>query len=432
MAYRARILITVDNKQALAAIEQTATAAGVASDKIVVKDEEVAAANKRTSASFAEMKRGIGLVGTAAAAVLAFGMDKAVKSALAWQVQQTALQQAMRNTGTYSAAAVRSINAQAAALATHGGFAESQQIPAITALIAQTHSLTAAQNLNKAATNLARGAHMDYATAVQKIQGAEVGRLRGLDKLIGVIVPVTRYTYGWTAAMKAEPGGYANAVMMNKQATAQQILGRVQKTYGDQTSAYSRTVSEPCRTCATVSSGLSPARANAAADDQPRGARVRGDRRVDDIAHGGRARHRETVPRCRPGRRFDRGRVQGVEHGGPDRRRARDGEYPWQRALMAIALLASVVITHWNQIGGVITGIFHAIGSAVDAVGNAIKAVISALVTAVKWAVKLFNHTPLGGIFNFGKDVIGGIFSGNLNEIANAPGALLKGATLGR
>src|SRR5581483_10966150 len=113
-----------------------------------------------------------------------------------------------------------------------------------TQLITQTGSLTTAQKLNVAATNLARGAHVSYEQAVKMVEGASIGQGRAIQKLVGVIVPVTKYTYGWTAAMKAaDEKGYQHAVTLNKLATAQEILAAVQGKYGNQTAAYSRTVS---------------------------------------------------------------------------------------------------------------------------------------------------------------------------------------------
>src|ERR1039458_4051404 len=239
-----RLVIVADSAQAVRAIRETSVAADESSKSIVASDEETAAANEETSASFDSMRKGVMLLGTVAFAALGYAMDKSVKAALAWQSQQAAMQQAMKNTGTYSAANVRAINAQTQALATHGGFSESEQIPALTQLIGLTGSLSAAQRLNVAATNLARGAHINYASAISKVEAAMIGQTRGIGKLAGVIVPVTKYTYGWTAAMKAaDQAGYAHAVTLNKQATAQEILGMVTKKYGDQTAAYSRTVS---------------------------------------------------------------------------------------------------------------------------------------------------------------------------------------------
>jgi hypothetical protein len=242
LANTARIVIIVDNRAALAAIQETATAVGVASDEITVSDERTVAANRETSASFEGMRKGVMLLGTVALAALAFGIDKSVKAGMAWQQQQAALQTALKNTGQYSAAALKGLNAQSEALATHGGFSVANQLPALTQLVGATHNLTEAQNLNVAATNLARGAHLDYAKAVTMVEGAAIGQGRQIQKLVGVIVPVTKYTYGWTSAMKAaDEAGYQHAMTLNKLKTGQEILSRVTETYRNQLQAYSNT-----------------------------------------------------------------------------------------------------------------------------------------------------------------------------------------------
>jgi hypothetical protein len=238
----ARILIVVDNKAALAAIQETATAVGVASDEITVSDERTVAANREATASFESMRKGVMMLGTVALAALAFGIDKSVKAAMAWQTQQASLQTALKNTGQYSAAALKGINAETEALATHGGFSVANQLPAVTQLVGATHNLTEAENLNVAATNLARGAHIAYGVAIKDVEGAAIGQGRAIQKLVGVIVPVTKFTYGWSSAMKAaDEAGYQHAQTLNKLATGQEILGRVTKLFGDQTAAYSAT-----------------------------------------------------------------------------------------------------------------------------------------------------------------------------------------------
>ena len=124
-----RLVITADNAGALRAIRETSVAADESSKSIVASDEKTVVANREASASFESMRRGIMAVGTVALAALAFGIDKSVKAAMAWQTQQAALQTALKNTGTYSAAALKGINAQTEALATHGGFSVASQLP---------------------------------------------------------------------------------------------------------------------------------------------------------------------------------------------------------------------------------------------------------------------------------------------------------------
>jgi hypothetical protein len=244
MANIARIVITVDNAGALKAIQQTSTEVTAASDKMVVADEKTALANKKTTASFESMSRGVMMVGTVAFAAMAFGIDKSVKAAMTWQTQQVALQQALKNTGQYSTQTMAQLNASTEKLATHGGFSVSEQLSAITQLVAETHSVTTATKLNTAATDLARGAHIEYAQAIKMVEGASIGQGRMIQKLIGVVVPITTATQGWTAAMKQMyPEKYKQAVIDNKMATAQEILSMVTKSYAANIAAYNRTTS---------------------------------------------------------------------------------------------------------------------------------------------------------------------------------------------
>jgi hypothetical protein len=61
---------------------------------------------------------------------------------------------------------------------------------------------------------------------------------------------------------------------------------------------------------------------------------------------------------------------------------------------------------------------------AASSIGNAIKNVWNGIVAILKEAYKLFSDTPLGGLFNAGRDILGGNFTG-------AAGALVQGYTFG-
>lgn len=411
----ARIIISVDNRGALVALQQTSAEVEATSGKVVAADERTVAANKESTASFAEMKHGVTLLGTIAFAALGYAMDKSVKAAIAWQSQQAALQQTMKNTGTYSAAAVRGINAQAEALATHGGFAESDQITAITALIAETHSLTAAQNLNRAATNLARGAHIGYAAAVQKVQGAEVGRLRGLDKLIGVIVPVTRFTYGWSAAMKAAlPAQYAQRVEMNKAATAQMILSRVQKTYGDQTAAYSRTVSGALSNLRNSFEIILRQLGQALLPTVNRVAKAFaaiGDWITSHMGFVKELGKNILVLAAGVGTAVVVWKAwnEAIKVWNALSKLAETN--PWMLALTALALLATVIITNWHQVSGAVMTVLNAIGTAATDIWDGLKTGFKDVVDFIVGLINKFIIAPInavltiGGLFNIGQSI---------------------------
>lgn len=180
-----------------------------------------------------------GIIGLAG---LGFGIKDVVQAGMTWQTQQKSLQQALKNTGQYSAATMKQLDAAAEAGATHGGFAAPQELSAIQQFTTETGNATRAAGLNKEAMDLARGAHLDYGQTVKYIGTAVAGSAGRLSKYLGTIIPVTKYTLGWTAAMEAaNPVGYAHAEMQNKIATATMISGLIQKKFGDQTAAYGKT-----------------------------------------------------------------------------------------------------------------------------------------------------------------------------------------------
>jgi hypothetical protein len=411
----ARLLITADNKLALVAIDETAVASEEASGKIVASDERTAAANRETSASFADMKKGVSLLGTVAFGALAFGMDRSVKAAIAWQGQQVALQQVLKNTGQYSAAAMKDLNASVEHLATHGGFAEGDQITAITQLVGETHSLTAAQTLNAAATNLARGAHIDYASAVSKVETAMVGQTRGLGKLAGIVVPVTKYTYGWTAAMKAaDAAGYAHAVTLNKQATAQEILGAVTKSYAGNITAYQKTTGAALSNLRngfeillrTLGVALLPTINRVASVFSGIGAWM--------TSHMGTVK---TIAKEFLTLALAVGAIVTVWKlwtKAIEIQKALAATDPWLLALTAIAILAVEVVTHWKQVSGAVVSVFNAIGSAVTKVWDGLKRGFVVVINFITGMINKFIIAPLNAVLS-----LGGLFGGG--PIPNIP-----------
>jgi hypothetical protein len=407
-----RLVIVADSAQAVRAIRETSVAADESSKSIVASDEETAAANEETSASFDSMRKGVMLLGTVAFAALGYAMDKSVKAALAWQSQQAAMQQAMKNTGTYSAANVRAINAQTQALATHGGFSESEQIPALTQLISLTGSLSAAQRLNVAATNLARGAHIDYASAISKVEAAMIGQTRGIGKLAGVIVPVTKYTYGWTAAMKAaDQAGYAHAVTLNKQATAQEILGMVTKKYGDQTAAYSRTVSGALSNVRNSFEILLRQLGTMLLPTINKVAKVFAQIGSWMASHMGVVKE---IAKQFVGVALAVGAIVVVWKAWTTAIKIQEAlaaANPWLLALTAIALVAVEVITHWKAVTSTVVSVFNSIGSAVGGVWAGLKTGFVAVINFISKMINTFIIDPLnavltvGGLFNVGQSI---------------------------
>jgi hypothetical protein len=175
-------------------------------------------------------------------AALAYGIGNSVKAGIGLQSQQVQLQQALKATGNQGAQAYNQMNDAAVALAGKGGFGVQEQLQGMAQFVRLTGSATQATKLNAAATNLARGAHLGFNQAQRMLSMATVGSTGRLQRYLGVIQPVTSYTASWTAAMKkANPEGYKHAEMLNKQATAQEALARIQQKYGGAAKAYSGT-----------------------------------------------------------------------------------------------------------------------------------------------------------------------------------------------
>lgn len=241
-----RLIISGDASGGLRAIRQTEEATERGSKSFDKHGRAAAGAShhvdilsKSTSGLRNVLGSTAGIIGLAG---LGFGIKDVVQAGMTWQTQQKSLQQALKNTGQYSAATMKQLDAAAEAGATHGGFAAPQELSAIQQFTTETGNATRAAGLNKEAMDLARGAHLDYGQTVKYIGTAVAGSAGRLSKYLGTIIPVTKYTLGWTAAMEAaNPVGYAHAEMQNKIATATMISGLIQKKFGDQTTAYGKT-----------------------------------------------------------------------------------------------------------------------------------------------------------------------------------------------
>jgi hypothetical protein len=240
-----RLIFTGDNASVLRAQREIAASSEDTGKVVRAENDETIVSNDETAGSFERMRGSVGLLaGAIGLGVLAYGIKDVIQGGEKWQAQQAQLQAALKSTGNYSQAALTQINASATALSTKGGVGTPEQIAAITQFIGETGKLSTAQKLNIAATDLARTGLMSYTSAVSDLSAAQNGTSRGLQKFIGSIVPITRYTIGWTAAMRdAEPAQYAQLVALNHNATAMLVQQAIIKKYGDATSTYNHTVS---------------------------------------------------------------------------------------------------------------------------------------------------------------------------------------------
>jgi hypothetical protein len=211
---------------------------------------KIKADNSESERSFDSVKEGAGrlhgvlgsVMGTVGLAGVGFGIKDVIQAGMKWQTQTASLGRALKNAGIYSRGLLDSLGKSAELQSTRGGFAAPEQLAGIQQFVTETHSATKASQLNTAAMNLARGQHIQYLAAVKMVAGVESGSPGRLSKILGPLTSVTKYTTGWTAAMKqANPLGYAHAQMQNKIATATELTGMIQKRFGGQMSAYSHT-----------------------------------------------------------------------------------------------------------------------------------------------------------------------------------------------
>lgn len=197
--------------------------------------------------------RGVGLLGRAvgglkfAAGVagiggLVIGIKDAVSAGTEAQANQAALAVAIKNTGQAVGPMSKAVNSAVESLSTHGGFAPPEQIQSIAKLTSETGSATKAIGLNKAATDLARGAHIGYDQAIMAVQQATVGNTRRLQRYVGILVPSTSHVHALTAAQKKlHPELAVHAQLLDKQANATLAVSRIQQKFAGQTTAFSHT-----------------------------------------------------------------------------------------------------------------------------------------------------------------------------------------------
>jgi len=265
-----RLFITADGKQAIRTFEEVGASSDASAKKIQAgsaKSKEAmagtTAATKETGVAVSGLTKMLGVAG------LAFGIKDVVESGIQWQEQQDSLVQALRNTRAGGEETAKALENAARKSSLAGGFSQADQITGITKFVSETHSASTAMADNAAVTDLARGAHMDYSTALKMVQMAATGAGRGIQKYVGVVIPSTKnvealnkahqvstynlqeqakamgkagpewlkqqmLTHGATAAQ------LAHAKALDKQATAAQVVARIQKTFGDQTKVYSQ------------------------------------------------------------------------------------------------------------------------------------------------------------------------------------------------
>lgn len=216
----------------------------------------------RSALSYGAALTGLGAVG--------YGLKDIVQGGLHAQEQQALLQQALKATGQQGAGHLERVNKALDHSETHGGFGVVEETEAVGQLLRRTQNVTKAIKLNSEAIAFARGAHLDYGTAIKMVSQIQTGNTGRLQKYLGIIQPVTSHVDALRKRTKqgneatkeqialyrrAHPGvlilGSAlkevnkktleRAKLLDKEATAQKGNEALLKRYGGATDAYSKT-----------------------------------------------------------------------------------------------------------------------------------------------------------------------------------------------
>lgn len=137
-----------------------------------------------------------GMAGTAIAAVGATGIagafGESIKNAMAFQQAHGQLSNSIRRNvrgiGGDAADATAELTDSGESLSMRGGFAGPENIGALTQFVRVTHDTRESVKDLSLATDLARGTHKSFATAIRAVMGAENGRTTGLSRM-GIVIP---------------------------------------------------------------------------------------------------------------------------------------------------------------------------------------------------------------------------------------------------
>ena len=181
-------------------------------------------------------------MGVGGFAGLAFGIGDAVKNAVKFQDVTRQLSTSLKAVGDRVRPATKELTEYADSLSLHGGFAPTDTITGLTALVRVTGSALGAEKAMTMATNVARGAHVSLSRAVRAVTMAEQGRATGLARLGINIVPVTTATQKLAAAAgTATPAQKAAAKAADLHSTSLLALTAIQKKFAGSTATYSHT-----------------------------------------------------------------------------------------------------------------------------------------------------------------------------------------------
>jgi hypothetical protein len=192
---------------------------------------------ERTRSAFAGLTTG--LIG---AGGLAYGLTSVVKAGLQLQQSTNQLQNSLTGLGirgSRAASAISEITTRSEDLSRTGAGSTEEMVAGYGKLLltqgkglAMSERLRLANLGQKAAVGLVTSQHLSYQSALALVQSAEIGRLRGIQKYVGVVTPVKTAEEALTLSVShATLAQKAAAVQQDRLATGQEAVTRlVQRT----------------------------------------------------------------------------------------------------------------------------------------------------------------------------------------------------------
>ncbi|HEY1437369.1 MAG TPA: hypothetical protein VGG82_07690 [Casimicrobiaceae bacterium] len=183
------------------------------------------------------------LAGYVGAGGLALGLKDAITNAQDLQQNQALLGRSIRvNVHRPTAEATKQMNEYADSLSIKGGFTAPENLQAMTQFTRVTGSQQKAMSDLTMATNVARGAHVDFSRAERTILLAEAGRTTGLARLGISLVKVTSAQDALKSGIqKITPEQARHAKLLDQEATKQEALRLIQQKFAGSTKTFATT-----------------------------------------------------------------------------------------------------------------------------------------------------------------------------------------------
>jgi hypothetical protein len=155
---------------------------------------------------------------------------------------QASLRQTLRQTGISYAQNRDEIERTIQAQSRLSAFDDEQLVRSFTSLVRRTGDVNQALRLNAVAADVARGRHMDLQAAVTLVTRASLGQVGSLRRLGLDVRAVTAAQDALRrSGEKITVGARRQAQEQDRVATSQRVIAALQRSYGGQAAAYSRT-----------------------------------------------------------------------------------------------------------------------------------------------------------------------------------------------